>query len=489
MALALLALAGPAWATEADDPVASDRLNQVGSAIGQIRDQGAALARELDQVEAELSGLRAQLVRATDQVMVLHRQIATVEAEIAALDAASDDLRQRIAVGQGQIVAMVQSLHRLARVPAGLLLGRPGAPMERFRAGVMIRSGIETVRAAVADQEVRIARAGQIREAHIRQHERLLALRAELELRTASLRSDVERRQWLIDRARQAVSLTQSPLDQIAEETGDLSRIVADLETREPPRVAGQGALAAALRDVVAEARSGGPDSLADPGAPTDPELPQLSGLWFGSDDPAAGIDPTLDPLLPEDGLTFGSVPPAVPLDDLLGGEPVALPARPPDGAAAGTAIAAGSTAPTRALLPLPVIDGVVLPVDGWVESRYGDPDLLGQPLRGLRIRTGAGSPVVAPLDGRVRYAGDLLSYGQTLILEHSDGYHSVIAGLGQLDVAGGQEVLLGEPVGVISAVEDDHSGTAIVYYELRHRGRPVDPLDRLSSVQGRGSG
>ena len=129
-----------------------------------------------------------------------------------------------------------------------------------------------------------------------------------------------------------------------------------------------------------------------------------------------------------------------------------------------------------------------VLPVDGWVESQYGDPDLLGEPLSGIRVRTGTGSPVVSPLDGTVRFVGELPSYGETLILEHPDGYHSVIAGLGQVNVAVGQEVLLGEPVGVVSAPQNDHSGTSILYYELRQRGRPVDPLERLGAVQRRGS-
>ncbi|MCA8931655.1 MAG: peptidoglycan DD-metalloendopeptidase family protein, partial [Rhodospirillaceae bacterium] len=494
---------------ERDAPAAdaADRLDRVGDALDQIRDQGSTLARELDAVEGELEELRTRLVASTDQVQVLHRQIAEVEAEIAVLDAARSRLEEQIAAGRRQIAVMVESLHRLARVPSGLLLGLDEAPMDRFRAGVIVRSGIESVRTAMAQHAARIERLGDIRATHVARRDHLEELRADLDLRTASLEADIERRQWLIDRAREAVSLTQGPLDALAEETGDLGRIVADLEAREPVTLPPQ-AVAAAVRDVVAEARGGGAESLS----PVEgSDAGDLNGLWFGNaqiaaaardlaETPAVGPAPLdertalamLDPNTPlmdlirrDDGLMFEGLRPAVPVEGLMGGDAVTLPSRPLDG---DTGALVASTGPTRDLLPLPVIDGVVLPVDGWVESQYGDPDLLGEPLSGIRVRTGTGSPVVSPLDGTVRFVGELPSYGETLILEHPDGYHSVIAGLGQVNVAVGQEVLLGEPVGVVSAPQNDHSGTSILYYELRQRGRPVDPLERLGAVQRRGS-
>jgi septal ring factor EnvC (AmiA/AmiB activator) len=60
------------------------------------------------------------------------------------------------------------------------------------------------------------------------------------------------------------------------------------------------------------------------------------------------------------------------------------------------------------------------------------------------------------------------------LIVDCGDAYHFVLAGLDRLDVAAGQRVLAGEPVGVLAAGEGRSRAT--LYLELRHHGQPVDP-------------
>jgi septal ring factor EnvC (AmiA/AmiB activator) len=84
---------------------------------------------------------------------------------------------------------------------------------------------------------------------------------------------------------------------------------------------------------------------------------------------------------------------------------------------------------------------------------------------------------VVAPWDGRVEFAGPFRGYGQILIIEHGDGYHSLLAGLERIDVAVGQALVAGEPVGVVKSGE----GKPSLYLELRRHGQPIDPLPWLS--------
>ena len=93
---------------------------------------------------------------------------------------------------------------------------------------------------------------------------------------------------------------------------------------------------------------------------------------------------------------------------------------------------------------------------------------------------------MVAPWDGIVAFAGPFRGYGVVLILQHSDGYHSLIAGLGRLDVAPGQPVAAGEPVGRTLA---DGSAAPGVYLELRRNGQPIDPLPWLAAPNGKVSG
>ncbi len=160
---------------------------------------------------------------------------------------------------------------------------------------------------------------------------------------------------------------------------------------------------------------------------------------------------------------------------------PVVLALPPPDPAPDRP----GPAPTTRPMPPPSVQDGVLLPVSGVIITRYGEgADRFGQRSRGLTLGVYPGAPVVAPLDGNVRFAGRFRGYGQILILEHGDGYHSLIAGVGRIDVRPGQDVLAGEPVAVTDSLQTGHTGAPTLYFELRRNGQPVDPIQGLMAAQ-----
>src|ERR1019366_1118278 len=90
----------------------------------------------------------------------------------------------------------------------------------------------------------------------------------------------------------------------------------------------------------------------------------------------------------------------------------------------------------------------------------------------GLTYQTRPGAQVIAPGDGKVLYAGPYHIQGQVLILEITTGYDIVLAGLGSVTVRLGDQLLAGEPVGVMPA---DGAGTRL-YFELRQNGKGLDP-------------
>ena len=120
-------------------------------------------------------------------------------------------------------------------------------------------------------------------------------------------------------------------------------------------------------------------------------------------------------------------------------------------------------------------------PAAGELTKRFGEADRFGRPSQGVSISADPTSLVVAPFDGRVEYAGPFRSYGLILIIRHGGGYHSLLAGLGRVDVTPGQWLLAGEPVGVMPEAADKN-GTVALYLELRRDGRPVDPQSRLAN-------
>ncbi|MBF0167953.1 MAG: peptidoglycan DD-metalloendopeptidase family protein [Alphaproteobacteria bacterium] len=127
----------------------------------------------------------------------------------------------------------------------------------------------------------------------------------------------------------------------------------------------------------------------------------------------------------------------------------------------------------------------IPLPARGEVVTHYGEPNSLGAPSKGIGIETRPGAQVVAPYDGQIIFAGNFRSYGRLLIIEHGEGYHSLIAGLGRIDGVVGQTVVSGEPLGVMG----EGSGKPILYVELRRNSQPVNPSPWLAAMKDKVSG
>ena len=126
----------------------------------------------------------------------------------------------------------------------------------------------------------------------------------------------------------------------------------------------------------------------------------------------------------------------------------------------------------------------MVYPVSGTLALRYGEIDEFGVSSKGLTLVTRPGAVVVAPYDGRVEFAGPFKGYGQILIIQHSDGYHSLVAGLDRIDEAVGDWLVAGEPVGAMGSGEKPR-----LYLELRHNGQPINPLPWLATRDEKVSG
>lgn len=140
------------------------------------------------------------------------------------------------------------------------------------------------------------------------------------------------------------------------------------------------------------------------------------------------------------------------------------------------------------ASLPRPVA-----PVTGRLLSAFGSRGEGGSVNRGIALEVSSGTAVLAPFGGRVVYAGPFRDYGQLLIIEHGEGYHLLLAGLGRIDSALGESVLPGEPIGIVGnttgAVAGGSGPPSRLYLELRRNGRPIDPMPWLGASTDKVSG
>ncbi len=121
---------------------------------------------------------------------------------------------------------------------------------------------------------------------------------------------------------------------------------------------------------------------------------------------------------------------------------------------------------------------GVRWPVRGKIVRRFGQSSGGGFS-KGIVVTSRPAAQVVAPFDGKVVFAGNFRGYGRILIIEHSGGYHTLLAGLTRIDATVNQWLLAGEPVGVMGSTS---TSAPTIYMEIRHKGRPIDPLPWLAA-------
>lgn len=110
-------------------------------------------------------------------------------------------------------------------------------------------------------------------------------------------------------------------------------------------------------------------------------------------------------------------------------------------------------------------------PVSGTKITEYGQTISKGVTSKGIVYKTRADAQVTALFDGTVIFSGPFKGYGNIIIVEHGDGYLSLLAGLGHIDCDVGQALLSGEPVGTMP-----NTSNAKLYVEIRKDRHPINP-------------
>jgi murein hydrolase activator len=116
------------------------------------------------------------------------------------------------------------------------------------------------------------------------------------------------------------------------------------------------------------------------------------------------------------------------------------------------------------------------LPARGELAGRFGTPRENGSlTWKGVFIKAESGQSVRAVADGRVVFADWLRGFGNLLILDHGDGYMSLYGNNESLLKSVGENTQAGENIASVGS-----TGGALesgVYFELRHEGKPFDPM------------
>jgi septal ring factor EnvC (AmiA/AmiB activator) len=123
-----------------------------------------------------------------------------------------------------------------------------------------------------------------------------------------------------------------------------------------------------------------------------------------------------------------------------------------------------------RGQLPWPTEGRVVAGFGRETHPRFGTETVR----TGIDIEAPEGTPIRAVAPGTVAYRGWLKGYGNLLVLDHGDGYHTLYAHASQILVDEGDQVKGGELIGRVG--ETGSVEGPRLHFEVRSQSRAEDP-------------
>jgi len=116
-------------------------------------------------------------------------------------------------------------------------------------------------------------------------------------------------------------------------------------------------------------------------------------------------------------------------------------------------------------------------PARGPILTQFHQEMSKGVISNGIDIKTASNAQVIAPYDGTVIFAGPFKNFANLLIIDHGDGYTSLLSGLEETDASVGQTLLTGEPVGTMPS-----GNNTKLHMEIRQNNRPLNPTEWMTN-------
>ena len=126
-------------------------------------------------------------------------------------------------------------------------------------------------------------------------------------------------------------------------------------------------------------------------------------------------------------------------------------------------------------------------PVHGKLAIRYGsqtDP-IFNLPVfrSGIHVKSESGSVVSAIWGGKVVYAAEFKGYGKMVVISHGAGYHSLYGNLSRIFLKNDAIIKENDQVGEVG--DSAAIGSSGLYFEIRYKGKPLDPQQWLRKSGG----
>ena len=129
-----------------------------------------------------------------------------------------------------------------------------------------------------------------------------------------------------------------------------------------------------------------------------------------------------------------------------------------------------------------------IWPTRGYVSSKFGirKSPFTGRQQKhtGIDIAAASGTPIIAPADGVVTFAGGLAGYGRAIVITHGFGFKTFYGHNKKNSVKKGERVKRGQVIGYVGNA--GYSTGSHLHYEVLVNGTARDPLKYVLDEQRR---
>lgn len=110
-------------------------------------------------------------------------------------------------------------------------------------------------------------------------------------------------------------------------------------------------------------------------------------------------------------------------------------------------------------------------PARGPIVTQFHEELSKGVVSNGIDIKTVSNAQIISPYDGTVLFAGPFKNFANLVIIDHGEGYTSLLSGMGETYTEVGQMLLAGEPIGTMPATDGSK-----LHMEIRKNNQPINP-------------
>jgi murein hydrolase activator len=432
VAVVALCAGAPSFAILAQmDSTEEQRLKAVEDELTATEAEKTRLQALQESATRELATIRSAMIAMAADVQTQEASLNEFESKLSALESEEATLKAKLGVRDEQMQRVAMALQRMALRPTDAVTLSPLQPDDAVRTAILLRATIPEVQVSARALEGDLARLYQVRGEIEGQQQKIASAAAGLIDKRRALEAREQDKLKLQVQFATASSEAIAKSQRLADEARDLKDLVSKVLAARALEAKKQADAAKAAAAKAAADQANARVVLKPPPDVTKPPAPQSQTASAPANTPTKASPADLRPF-----------------------------------------------SQARGTMPFPA--------QGTLKRRYGDAgDEPAALSKGIVIAARNGGQVVAPFDGVVAFAGPFRGYGLLLIIEHSEGYHTLLSGLGRIDCVLDQRVFAGEPVGTMNT-----ESSADLYVELRQNGQPVNPLPWLvSRTTGKSNG